>query len=151
MMTSNVTRGTALALVLGAGLVGCGDDQEPSSAQEDAPGAVEAPSPPRDQSAAPGSGQESRLSREGKEWTEQTRELGAAAVESGKEAAKELSEKGGAAWQDIKEGSSELYEKAKEKGAGAYDATKEKGQQAMDYVKEHYQETTREDGTGGER
>jgi hypothetical protein len=66
---------------------------------------------------------EAKLQREAHEWVEQTRELGAAAWESGKEA-------GGAAWDkakevggEIAERSGEYYEVAKEQAKEAYEQT----------------------------
>ncbi len=90
---------------------------------------------------------ESKLRKEAREWTQQTKELGEAAWESTKEATGAMVEKGKETtaplvdkskdyYQTAKEKSAEVYEQAKEKSADVYEQAKEKSAEYYEQAKE---------------
>jgi hypothetical protein len=61
-------------------------------------------------------GEETKLEKEAKEWTEETKELGSAAAEATMEAAQEAADATREAAEDAGEKTKELYEGAKDEG-----------------------------------
>ena len=111
-----------LPLVLSA----CGDGGDPTVVQQ--PGGITAPP-----------AEETRLQKEAREWTKETKELGAAAWDATKEKTAEYAEKSEEYYETAKEKSSEYYKQAKEKSAEYYEQAKEKSVEYYEQAKKDAQ------------
>ncbi len=77
-----------------------------------------------------------RLQREGREWAQQSKELGSAAWDATKEKSAEYSEKAGEYYEDAKVKSQGYYQSAKREGAELYEDAKREGTQLYEQAKE---------------
>lgn len=79
---------------------------------------------------------ESGLATDAKQWTEQTKKLGASAWESTKEAASNAAENSGELLDKTKKAVGDSYEAAKEKTGDVYDSVKDQGSELLESAKD---------------
>ena len=76
--------------------------------------------------------EETRLQKEAREWTKETKELSAAAWDASKEKAGEYAEKSKEYYESAKEKSAEYYEQAKDKSREYYEPAKQEAEADME-------------------